>query len=148
MAYQARPVGKRGLLDERYDQSPEAMTTPGILIIGVRELSKRTSDVIRTVEQTATPVIITRHGRPVVTMVPPTSEQRTAFVLANAPRFVQAMEQTEREAAEGSLETLDELRQELSRGGKAKRSAARKPRSSGNQATKGAAAKSAARRAR
>src|SRR5437764_819691 len=108
------------------ERMAEAMDAAGVVIVGIREFSKRTSDVIRTLEETEMPVVITRHGRPVATVLPPTTEQLVAFVLANAPRFRQAMEQTEREAAEGSLKPLAELKQELARG--AKRSAVRNPR--------------------
>lgn len=133
---------------QRYEFLVNAMTVAGFGILGVREFTQRASEVIRAVEETEVPLVITRHGRPVATMVPPTSEQRTAFVLAHAPRFVRAMAQTEQEAAEGGLKTLDELRQELSRGGGAKGSAARKSRKPRDQAAGRVAAKSAARRTR
>src|SRR5437016_1721864 len=95
------------------ERMTEAMTTTGVVIVGIRDFSRQVSDIIRAVEETGEPAVITRHGRPVVTMIPPTEEQLAGFVLANAPRFLQAMKTTEREAAEGRLTTLAELRREL-----------------------------------
>ena len=48
----------------------EAMVAAGVVIVGIREFSKRTSAVIDAVEETQTPAVITRHGRPVATIIP------------------------------------------------------------------------------
>ncbi len=84
-----------------------------IAVVGIRELSKRTSELVREVEETGEPVVVTRHGRPAATVIPLSAGELANYVLANAPQFVQAMEEAEREAAVGQLTTLAELRQKL-----------------------------------
>jgi len=82
-------------------------------IVGIRELARRTSELLQQLEQTGDRILITRHGRAVGLIVPLDSEEFEDFVLANAPEFVQAMEEGDRDLAEGRTRPLDKVLAEI-----------------------------------
>jgi prevent-host-death family protein len=76
--------------------------------ISIRELARNVSGVIRDVEDSHRPALVTRNGAPVVAVVPLDPEELEDYVLANAPNFVSAMEAADRNLAEGRTLSIDE----------------------------------------
>lgn len=66
--------------------------------IGIRDLSRNASRVIDQVSSTGSPMIVTKHGRPVAALVAVDPEALEDFVLATAPEYVAA-----RRTADGDL---------------------------------------------
>jgi prevent-host-death family protein len=78
-------------------------------LIGIRELSRRVSGLVTEVERTRRPLVVTRHGRPVVAIVPVDAESVEEYVLANVPEFVESMTIADRELAAGETRSLDDV---------------------------------------
>lgn len=76
--------------------------------IGIRELGRSLSAVVREIRETREPTVVTDRGRPVVLMLPIDEAQLEDFVLANAPAFVASMQAAERELAAGQTQPLQE----------------------------------------
>lgn len=55
--------------------------------IGIRDLSRETSRVIKEFEQTGEPVVVTREGRPIGALMPISEAQLQDLALASAPQF-------------------------------------------------------------
>jgi prevent-host-death family protein len=66
--------------------------------IGIRDLSRNASKVIDQVSSTGSPMIVTKHGRPVAAVVAVDPDALEDFVLATAPEYVAA-----RRAADADL---------------------------------------------
>lgn len=81
--------------------------------IGVRELARHASSIINDIEQNREPALVTRHGRPIVYMLPVDSEEFEDFVLSHAPRFVNGMATADAELVAGETVSLAEARTEL-----------------------------------
>ncbi len=81
--------------------------------IGIRELSRRTRDVIEEVERTGRPVLITRYGRPAVAIVSVDPAELEDFILANAPEFTRGMRQADEELAAGETRALRDVVAEI-----------------------------------
>ncbi len=81
--------------------------------IGIRELARHASSIINGIEQTKEPALVTRHGRPVVYMLPVDSDEFEDFALAHAPEFVKGMETADAELASGETVSLASVRKEL-----------------------------------
>jgi antitoxin (DNA-binding transcriptional repressor) of toxin-antitoxin stability system len=81
--------------------------------IGIRELARHASSIISDIEQSKEPALITRHGRPVVYMLPVDSEGFEDFVLAHAPEFVDGMALADAELAAGETVSLADARAAL-----------------------------------
>jgi prevent-host-death family protein len=81
--------------------------------VGVRELARHASSIINDIEQKKEPALVTRHGRPVVYMLPVDSEEFEDFVLSHAPQFVGGMAAADAELAAGETVSLADVRAEL-----------------------------------
>ncbi|MBN2113216.1 MAG: type II toxin-antitoxin system Phd/YefM family antitoxin [Acidimicrobiia bacterium] len=66
--------------------------------IGIRDLSRHASQVIDQVSSTGSPMIVTKHGRPVAAVVAVDPDALEDFILATAPEYVAA-----RRAADADL---------------------------------------------
>jgi prevent-host-death family protein len=66
--------------------------------IGIRDLSRNASRVIDQVSSTGSPMIVTKHGRPVVAVDPDALED---FVLATAPKYAAARRAADTDLAAG-----------------------------------------------
>jgi antitoxin YefM len=80
---------------------------------GVRELARHASSIINDIEQNKEPALVTRHGRPVVYMLPVDSDEFEGFVLTHAPQFVEGMATADAELAAGETVSLADIRAEL-----------------------------------
>jgi antitoxin YefM len=82
-------------------------------VIGVREFSSKISKYIGEVERSGEAVIVTRHGRPAVAMLPINAERLQALTVVAAPRLVSDLEQADADIAAGRSRSLDDLIAEL-----------------------------------
>jgi prevent-host-death family protein len=76
--------------------------------VGIRELGRSVSAVVREIRETGEPTIVTDRGRPVVLMLPIDEAQLEDFVLTNAPAFVASMQAADDELATGQTQQLQE----------------------------------------
>lgn len=76
--------------------------------VGIRELGRSLSAVVREIRETGEPTVVTDRGRPVVLMVPIDEAQLEDFVLTNASAFVASMQAAEDELAAGQTQPLQE----------------------------------------
>jgi prevent-host-death family protein len=67
--------------------------------IGIRDLSRNASQVIDQVSSTGSPMIITKHGRPVAAVVAVDADALEDFVLATAPEYVADRRAADRDLA-------------------------------------------------
>ena len=76
-------------------------------VIGLRDLSRKTRDVVERLEHDDEPIVITRHGRPIAMLSRVPEDQTASVALAVAPRFVADRERAaqEIEAGEGEPAT-------------------------------------------
>ncbi|HUF58199.1 MAG TPA: type II toxin-antitoxin system Phd/YefM family antitoxin [Actinomycetota bacterium] len=81
--------------------------------ISIRELARNVSGVIRDVEDSHRPAVVTRNGAPVAAVVPLDPEGLEDYVLANAPTFVSAMEAADRDLALGRTSSIEEAFRDL-----------------------------------
>lgn len=78
-------------------------------VVNVRELSRKTGEVISRVSRTKRPTLVTRAGRPVAAVVPVDADAIEDWILANAPEFVASMAEADKDLAADRTVTLDEL---------------------------------------
>lgn len=78
-------------------------------LLGIREFSRRVSRSIETIEKTGEPVILTRHGRPVVAVIPLDAEGFEDFVLSHVPEFSLSLKAADGELERGETRTRAEL---------------------------------------
>jgi prevent-host-death family protein len=82
--------------------------------IGIRDLSRNTSRVIDQVSATGSPMIVTKHGRPVAAVVAVDPEALEDFVLATAPEYVAARRTADADLAAGrtrpAADVFDQIR--------------------------------------
>ncbi|MBN2114335.1 MAG: type II toxin-antitoxin system Phd/YefM family antitoxin [Acidimicrobiia bacterium] len=69
--------------------------------IGIRDLSRNTSQVIDQVSSTGSPMIVTKHGRPVAAVVAVDPDALEDFVLATAPEYAVARRAADADLAAG-----------------------------------------------
>ena len=85
-------------------------------IVGMRDLTRRTAEVIEEVEKSGKATLVTRHGKPAVLIAPVNTDEWEDWVLATAPEFVQSMKEADEAIRRGEtvdLETaLAEIEQE------------------------------------
>ncbi len=74
--------------------------------VGIRDLGRNPSEVVDEVSRTGRPAIVTKNGRPVAVMLPISEEDLEDYILANAPSFVRARKEAERDFAEHRTRSL------------------------------------------
>ena len=82
-------------------------------VVGIRQLARNASAIIRDVRETRMPTIVTDRGKPVGVIYPFDEEDLEDYVLANAPEYVARREQADRDIAEGKTIPLEELLKRL-----------------------------------
>lgn len=78
-------------------------------VVGIRQLARNASAIIRDVSKTRMPTVVTDRGKPVGVIYPFDEEDLEDYVLANAPEFIARREQADRDIAEGRAIPLEEL---------------------------------------
>jgi prevent-host-death family protein len=77
-------------------------------IVNIRQLARRTSEVIGTVARTKRPAVVTKGGRPVAVVSALEADDLEDWILANAPEFVQAMREGDADLAAGRTVSLED----------------------------------------
>lgn len=78
-------------------------------VVNVRELSRKTSQVVSAVSRTKRATLVTRAGRPIAAVVPVDEDAIEDWILANAPEFVASMREADHDLRAGRTITLEEL---------------------------------------
>src|SRR5436189_5380667 len=85
-------------------------------VIAMRDLTRKTRQVVEEVRRTGKPAIVTQYGRPTVALISvPGDGELEDLVLAHAPRFLRAMQEADADAAQGRARPLAQVRKELDR---------------------------------
>jgi prevent-host-death family protein len=83
-------------------------------VIAMRDLTRKTREVVEEVRRTGKPAIVTQYGRPAVAVIPvPPDGELEDLVMAHAPRFLRAMSEADADAAAGRTKPLTALKKEL-----------------------------------
>lgn len=78
-------------------------------VIGIRDLSRKTRDVLDQLQENGEPVIVARHGKPVAILSVPTPQQLDDAELAATPGFREGLDQANRELADGESESFEQF---------------------------------------
>ena len=77
-------------------------------VVGIRELARNASAIIRDVRETKRPAVVTDRGKPVGVIYPFDEEDLDDYLLANLPGLAERLEQADRDIAEGRTFSLEE----------------------------------------
>lgn len=78
-------------------------------VVGLRQLSRETREVVEQLEADGEPVVVTRHGRPIAALTPLTDQQAAAVALAVVPELVASRERAAEAIAQGEGTPATEL---------------------------------------
>ena len=81
--------------------------------ISIRDLARRSSQVVDGVARTGRPGIITRRGRPVAALIAIDPDELEDFVLANAPEYARSIREADADLIEGRTRPLSDVVEEL-----------------------------------
>ena len=81
--------------------------------VSIRDLANKASAVVDEVAKSGKPAVVTKRGKPVAAVVPIDPNALDDWVLANAPPYVKAMRDADRDLVAGRTASLDDLRDEL-----------------------------------
>jgi prevent-host-death family protein len=84
--------------------------------IGIRELGRETSRIVREVEETGRPALVTNHGRLAVAVVAIDPDALEDFVLGNAPDFVTDIRHADADLRAGRTRSASDVFAELENG--------------------------------
>ena len=82
-------------------------------IVSIRELSRNTSGVVDEVARTGRPALVTKHGAPVVAVVPIAEGDLEDMVLARAPEYLADMTAADEDLAAGHTHAAADVFEEL-----------------------------------
>jgi prevent-host-death family protein len=77
-------------------------------MLGIREFARSVSKVIDSVTEDREPVIITRHGRPAVAILPLDPDRWQSLAIAAAPQLLRSLRAADVELASGAMQSLDD----------------------------------------
>lgn len=80
-----------------------------VTTVGIRELARRASAIVRSVRETGEPAIVTDRGRAVGVLYPIDGDALEDYVLANAPEFLTSLREADEDLAAGRTVSLDQL---------------------------------------
>jgi prevent-host-death family protein len=80
------------------------------MVVGMRELKNRAAEILRGVEEGGAPVVVTRHGRPSVLILPIDSPEAEDYILAHAPNIVASLREAESDLRAGKTVSLRQYR--------------------------------------
>jgi len=81
--------------------------------VSIRELTRNTSGVVDEVARTGRPAVITRHGAPIVAVVPIDEDELEDAVLARGSEYLSAMLAADAELAGGATRPAADVLAEL-----------------------------------
>ncbi len=79
-----------------------------VTTVGIRELARRASAIVRSVRETGEPAIVTDRGRAVGVLYPIDADALEDYVLANAPELVRSLREADDDLAAGRTVSLDD----------------------------------------
>ncbi|MBA2632267.1 MAG: type II toxin-antitoxin system Phd/YefM family antitoxin [Chloroflexi bacterium] len=77
--------------------------------VSIRDLARRSSQVVDEVTSSGRPAIITRRGKPVGALIAIDTDELEDFVLANAPAYATSMREADADLAHGRTRTLSDV---------------------------------------
>jgi len=80
---------------------------------GIRELQRRSSEIVDELERSRRPALVTRHGKPVAVLSPIDEDALEDFILANAPEYVASMAEADEDGRSGRARPLADVVAEL-----------------------------------
>lgn len=81
--------------------------------VSIRDLARRSSQVVDDVTSSGRPAIITRRGKPVGALIAIDPDELEDFVLASAPEYARSMRDADADLAKGRTRTLAGVIDEL-----------------------------------
>jgi prevent-host-death family protein len=78
-------------------------------VISIRDLARRTRDVLDEVEKTGTAAIVTRNGRPAVAVIPLDEGALEDFVLSTSIEYLAALREADEDLRSGATSSLHEV---------------------------------------
>lgn len=82
-------------------------------VIGIRELSRRTGEIVERVRTTGRPVVVTNHGRPAVALVELDRDALEDLILATVPEFTKGLRRADEERRRGRTRALSDVLAEI-----------------------------------
>ena len=82
-------------------------------VIGIRELSRKTGEIVERVRRTRRPVIVTKRGRPAVALVELDRDALEDLILATVPEFTEGLRRTDDELRRGKTRALSTVLAEI-----------------------------------
>jgi len=80
-----------------------------VKFVNVKELHDKTSEILRRLEDEGEEVIITSYGKPRAILRHLSEEDLEDYILANHPKFREALEKAYQDVTEGKVTSLEEL---------------------------------------
>lgn len=80
---------------------------------GIRELQRRSSEIVDELERSRRPALVTRHGKPVAVLSPIDEDALEDFILANASEYVASMGEADEDGRSGHTRALADVVAEL-----------------------------------
>lgn len=80
---------------------------------GIRDLQRRSSEIVNRVNETGRPALVTRRGRPAAVLMPLDEDALEDFVLANAPEYVTSIDDAEEDLRAGRSRPAAEVLAEI-----------------------------------
>jgi prevent-host-death family protein len=84
-------------------------------VIGLRDLSRKTAEVVKELQSNGEPVIITKQGKPIATLTAVDETEAQNLVLSLAPDIRETSSTTEVEASPRKVRSLGEVDEQLVR---------------------------------
>lgn len=81
--------------------------------VSIRDLANNASSIVRGVNESGRPAVVTRHGRAVAAVIPIDQDGLEDYVLANAPEYVRGRADADTELAAGSTRSLAGVLEDL-----------------------------------
>ncbi|MEK7860981.1 MAG: type II toxin-antitoxin system Phd/YefM family antitoxin [Chloroflexota bacterium] len=82
-------------------------------VIGIRELSRKTGEIVERVRRTRRPVIVTKRGRPAVALVELDRDALEDLILATVPEFTEGLRRADDELRRGKTRALSTVLAEI-----------------------------------
>jgi len=82
-------------------------------VIGMRELSRRAGEIVKRVQKSGRPVVVTWHGRPAVALVEIDRDALEELILESVPEFVAGLKRADAELRAGKTRELRDVLTEL-----------------------------------
>ncbi|MGI8946288.1 MAG: type II toxin-antitoxin system prevent-host-death family antitoxin [Thermoleophilaceae bacterium] len=80
---------------------------------GIRDLQRRSSEIVEQVEKSGRPALVTRYGKLAAILMPIDSEAFEDYILTNAPEFVASREDAEEDLREDRTRPAHEVFAEI-----------------------------------